>query len=399
MGHFEGTPELQATEADSSGEIMIHYHPSAANEPENHVDAYLDASSKSNDSTIPEFEPARPTLQKKLSLREVGTLDTNVPALTTDALEEVIVHYQISDEGYDSRMIETTPEVAVGEDEFDDFGGFNNAFEDNTQAKVPPNDDYEAMDGGKQQQDADADEVIAEIPGFDRPEIKAKEENHQHDIPVASKEDAISEMSDGNNDDFGSFNAFEDTQKEYVEESKDKEQQDEVQVEFDAFEEAPAAAESNFTAETSDKQARTVANDRSFSEPVESSNTADEDDEFGDFGSFDAFEEAPVDEESSPEVDVASDVKPAIRTSQEQLADSNPGPSIEVLSDSVQLVFQNVFATDASIDDEKGSISELPFDILMSKILVSASFSPYKSYSRILSNTFCAHKSLTHQEA
>ena len=120
-----------------------------------------------------------------------------------------------------------------------------------------------------------------------------------------------------------------------------------------------------------------------MSEPVESSNTADEDDEFGDFGSFDAFEEAPVDEESSPEVDVASDVKPAIRTSQEQLADSNPGPILEVLSESVQLVFQNVFATDASIDDEKGSISELPFDILMSKILVSASFSPYKSYSVI----------------
>ena len=195
LGHFEGTPEIQATEADPSGEIMIHYHPSAANEPENQVDAYLDASSKSNDSSIPEFEPARPTLQKKLSLREVGTSDTNVPALTTDASEEVIVHYQIGDEGYDSTIIETTPEVAVGEDEFDEFaefGGFNNAFED-TQAKVPPNDDYEAMDGGKQQQDADADEVIAEIPGFDRPEIKAKEENHQHDIPVASKEDAISE--------------------------------------------------------------------------------------------------------------------------------------------------------------------------------------------------------------
>ena len=90
-----------------------------------------------------------------------------------------------------------------------------------------------------------------------------------------------------------------------------------MQVEFDAFEDAPAAAaaEGNFTAETSDKQARTVATDRSLSEPVESSNTADEDDEFGDFGSFDAFEEAPVDEESSPEVDVvASDVKPAIRT-------------------------------------------------------------------------------------
>ena len=46
------------------------------------------------------------------------------------------------------------------------------------------------------------------------------------------------------------------------------------------------AAESNFTAEISDKQARTVADDRSLSEPVESSNTADEDDEFGDFGSY-----------------------------------------------------------------------------------------------------------------
>ena len=76
-------------------------------------------------------------------------------------------------------------------------------------------------------------------------------------------------------------------------------------------------------------------------------------------------------------------LSPQLELSQEQLADSNPGPILEVLSESVQLVFQNVFATDASIDDEKGSISELPFDILMSKILVSASFSPYKSYSVI----------------
>ena len=104
---------------------------------------------------------------------------------------------------------------------------------------------------------------------------------------------------------------------------------------------------------------------------VASSHDDDGGDEFGDFGDFEAFEETP-------------DIGPLKEDGGESGAHTTPPAEIaaprqalSIIDQRVRLMFHNVFAIESPIISELkegGTCTELPFDIPLSKILVSVFF-------------------------
>ena len=102
--------------------------------------------------------------------------------------------------------------------------------------------------------------------------------------------------------------------------------------------------------------------------PVEVASLPNDDDcdEFGEFGDFDTFEKGsdavpPEEDERGPRATPPVEVAP-------------PNPASILLGEDVHLMFQDVFACEDQIDpaeERKGIRTELPFNIPMSKILVS----------------------------
>ena len=90
-------------------------------------------------------------------------------------------------------------------------------------------------------------------------------------------------------------------------------------------------------------------------------------DEFGDFGDFDAFEETPDLGPQEEEGESGAQTTPPAEI-------AAPRQALSMINERVRLIFQDVFAIDSPImyDLMEGeTCTELPFDIPLSKILVS----------------------------
>ena len=131
---------------------------------------------------------------------------------------------------------------------------------------------------------------------------------------------------------------------------------------FDAFMEAPTESKPSNVGWDSCAVAAS---------PVEAVISTENDggDEFGDFGDFDAFEEASDGVPPEEEEENSANTPPVELSASTQ--------ALPMLNEHVRLIFQNVFTIDSPIAfdlTDRGECTELPFDIPLSSILVSAFF-------------------------
>jgi len=225
-------------------------------------------------------------------------------------------------------------------------------------------------------------EAFSESPGVISPGAAIESDQHvsapaEENIP-ANQTSAVASLADDEDDvfgDFGGFNAFEEAEDgapieieqntpATVEAITDQDDEFGDFGDFDTFEEA-SPGDGATTVNEHRVSIITAEGEAPASQPLAAVSSDDDGDEFGDFGDFEAFEEAPS--EALPEVD-----EPTENDKNEPIpAESTPRPVLSVLNDSVRLMFQDVFVSDAPIppDSEKVTCSELPFDIPMRKIL------------------------------
>jgi len=129
---------------------------------------------------------------------------------------------------------------------------------------------------------------------------------------------------------------------------------------FNAFEEPPPTTESNTLAEVSEQP----SSDKGQVTKVEP-----QEDDDDDWGEFDAFEEeAPATEETPPqEVEAPAE---STKTSATPFESTAAPEAVSVLNESARSMFQNVFVvSDTDSPENKGTCSDLPFSVPMSKIL------------------------------
>lgn len=377
--------------------------------------------------------PNKPLVSKEIikALDDIGTEEAPEEQPPDPLTQPSAVENFADDEGFgdfetiSETLGNTAIETEIPDDGDDDFGDFEAISETpDINAIEPIANPTHDEDGFGQfeaiseppvvEMDQEAPEDIPEIEcpaneddfgDFGGTPVEAQSSNEgtevkheQNDVPPTAEDEwsqPLAAVSSAENDDdeFGDFGEFDTPFKEaaLVESSNEETPNVESSAEqptstnatafededefgnfgdFDAFEDAPTQDSISPEGNEQPAVATTPKEEVQEIQPTVVTSTED-DDEFGDFGEFDAFEDAPHEEASSPEIDTSTTESTVVTT---PVTESAPKPTMLVLNESVRLMFQNVFVSETPVDQEsreKGTCADLPFNVPISKIVVS----------------------------
>jgi len=245
----------------------------------------------------------------------------------------------------DSDIDESSP--AMAEDEFGNFEDFNATTPEETPLESSLPEQTPTVEGTKDEEAAVASQSLEapKLPG--------------------DEDDGFGDFGDANFDEAPTNTLPESTPT--IEENIDQPPTEAAQVDdefgdfgdFNAFEEAPTT-ESSTNVEVSEQPS---------SDKGEVTKVEPQEDDDDDWGEFDAFEEeAPATEETPPqEVEAPAE---STKTSATPVESTAAPEAVSVLNESVRSMFQNVFVvSETASPQNKGTCSDLPFSVPMSKIL------------------------------